>query len=73
MAYIFACESSPVPGLRILEVARLEESGKSVPIETKFPPMINATALSTIRWRILIVFGRSMWRTRLRTTNFVIP
>lgn len=26
-----------------LEVTRLEESGKSVPIETKFPPIINAT------------------------------
>ena len=28
------------------EVARLEESGKSVPFETKFPPISNATALS---------------------------
>jgi hypothetical protein len=45
-AYIFAFESLPVPRVPILEVARLEKSGKSVPIETKFPPIINATELS---------------------------
>jgi|SRR5262245_43223796 len=29
--YIFACESSPLPGLRILTVARLKEKGKVRP------------------------------------------
>ena len=45
-AYIFACESSPVPGLRIWRSRASRKSGKSVPIETKFPSIINASELS---------------------------